>query len=997
MPSKRIAGRCLCTTMLSGVAAAAVAPITSAVAQEGAVADDNIVVTGTRIQRADLESPSPITSITSEQLVLTNTVNTEQFLNTLPQVIPAFDSTSNNPGDGTATVDLRGLGVERTLVLVDGTRFVGSAATGVVDLNNIPAALVERVDVVTGGASALYGSDAVAGVVNFILKDDFEGVQLDISNELSAAEWDGNIFQAALTAGGNFADGRGNAVVSLSYTNREALFQGEREFSRDTLRDNGTDEFLLAGSGSVLGGQFISLANTSVSGDDPGFLNPDGTPFYPCTPPGGGQTCTNNVTFNGAPEGRRLIAPQDEYNYAPVNYLQIPQERYSIYAGASYEINDHMEFYGRGLFASTVVDAQLAPTPAGGALILNLDNPNIPDDFLQALIATYDFVGVDDEGNNISDVQDRDGDGEVDDILLSFGRRMTETGARNDLRDTNSFQIMGGLRGDINENWSYDIFAQFGRTSISRIQTGNLSFSALQEGVLDGSVNLFGVDSISPEAADAISRTGAVITNIEQIQMVAAVNGLVEGVQSPFANSPLGVAFGVEYREEFSDVIPDSVLGPDVRGFNATLPVSGRYDVYELFGEVQMPIVQDAPFAYEVSLNGAYRYSDYSIANVGGTHTFAVGGDWAPIEGYRFRAQFQRAVRAPNVAELFQPFSNGFPGAADPCSSGNGLFDELTDGNAANGEVAEATLRANCTANGVPEAQVGQAFQLSAQIESLFGGNPNLSEETADTLTIGLVAQPSFLEGLTLQIDYYDISIEDAIEFIPLQAILDGCYQQGDPFSCSFFDGSRDPGGLGGLGARDPLTGEIGAPYFSLQPEFNTGALEARGIDFQIQYAFDADQIGLPATAGSFTMQYYGNYTLKNDFQASPNLDPIECAGQFGATCGEPIPEYSHTSQFNWLYGPLTTSLRWRYIGSVEEDGTGGVGDLSDSNGSRNYVDVTLAYNVNDNLDLTLGVQNINDADVPLLGDQVSEQANTFPATYETLGRQGFIGASLRF
>ncbi|MCA9221158.1 MAG: TonB-dependent receptor plug domain-containing protein, partial [Planctomycetales bacterium] len=475
MLRKRLAGRFLRTTMLSGVAAAAAMP---AFAQDEG--DDTIIVTGSRIAREDLAAPSPIARVDSEQLVLTNTINSEQFLNTLPQVIPAFDSTSNNPGNGTATVNLRGLGTNRTLVLVDGSRFVASGPGGVVDINAIPAALVQSVDVMTGGASAIYGSDAVAGVVNFILKDDFEGVQLDVSNEMSASGWDANIFNAALTMGGNFADGRGNAIMSLSYTNREALFQGDRAFSSDSLFDPGPGgtEFLTGGSGNALGGQFISLGTNDFSAS------------YPCVdaPP---QVCSGNVTFGGAtpnPDGRRYINPQDQYNYAPVNYLQLPQERYSVYAGGSFEINESMEVYARGIFAQSVVDQQLAATPVGGTFIIPLDNPNLPTAFRDALIAAYTGAG---------EIADLDGDGEVDDVAVFAARRYNDDvlGPRNSLRDSSSFQLQVGLRGDLSPNWRYDAFLQFGRSSAAQTQSGNISFSALQQGVTDGTCNIFGVNT----------------------------------------------------------------------------------------------------------------------------------------------------------------------------------------------------------------------------------------------------------------------------------------------------------------------------------------------------------------------------------------------------------------------------------------------------------------------------------------------------------------------
>ncbi|GAB4522436.1 MAG: TonB-dependent receptor [Amphiplicatus sp.] len=966
MKSTGLAARLMRSTILTGVAATAAMP---AFAQDEG--DDVIYVTGSRIQREDLQAPSPVTTVSTEQLVLTNTVNSEQFLNTLPQVIPSFDSTSNNPGDGTARVSLRGLGTQRTLVLVDGARFVPSGAGTTVDLNNIPPALVERIDVVTGGASAVYGSDAMAGVVNFILKDDFQGVQFDVSHELSAAGWDANTTNVALTVGGNFADGRGNAVFSASYTNREALLQGERDFSKDTFFDPGVGgtEFILGGSSNIPGTRFRG-ATSSNFGIDPTTVD---------------SRCATNVCsgfwVDGAGEVRGLRfggadPTTDLYNYAPFNYLQLPQERYSISGIATFDINDHIELYARGIFANNVVDSQLAPTPTGTLTVdVNLDNPLIPADLL-AIIA--------------NDPNSNNGDGTA---TIRINRRMEELGTRNSLRDTSSFQIITGLRGDINENWSYDAYFNFSRSSISQIQSGNISVSAFEEALLcDGgptavasgcdapALDIFnGPGSVSPAAADFINRTGAQIDSVETIQIVGTLSGDLTSIQSPWANSAPAVVLGFEYRENQADSIPDSVLGPDVRGFNQSLPVGGRFDVYEGFFETTIPVISGAPLFESFQINGAYRYSDYSIANVGGTHTFAGGLDWELISGLRLRGQFQRAVRAPNIAELFSAFTNGFPGASDPCSGGTfGGFDSTVD-------------VSQCIATGVPAALVGTSFQSNAQIEALFGGNPDLFEESSDTWTVGMVWQPDFVPGMSLTVDYYNIEVEDAISTVPLQTLFDECYRFGITASCQPF-----------FGARNPSTGEIANPFIPNLGAQNIARLKVEGVDFNLTYAFDADQIGLPASAGSFTARYYGSYAIENGFQTSPSASFVDCVGLYGQECGEPTPEYKHTAQFSWLYGPLTTSLRWRYLSSMDADeptlnAFGGISDLSDDISSFNYLDVTLQWAATDNIDLTVGVQNITGKEPPVLGSTASEQANTWPATYETLGRQLFFGASLKF
>jgi outer membrane receptor protein involved in Fe transport len=945
--------RLLTTTFLSGLAAAAFAP-TAAIAQDEEGTRDVVVVTGSRIARTDTIAPSPVTSVDSELFELNNVVNTEDLLNTLPQLIPAFDATSNNPGNGTATVSLRGLGTTRTLVLVNGQRFVGSGAGQVVDLNNIPAALVEKVDVVTGGASAVYGSDAVAGVVNFILRDDFEGIEINTSHEFSMEEGDAAITNLSLTMGGNFDNGRGNAVVSYGYTNREQVFQGDREFSSLTFFDpgpgNAADGFIEGGSSNIPNTRYRGATSTDF----------------------GGAAGAGVFGFQGGPN--RAVSPLGSdglYNYAPPNFLQLPQERHVISGFATYEINDRIELYGRGIYANNVVDSVLANTPTGTLTVdVNLDNPLLP-------AALVDLITNDPGSNN--------GDGTG---TIRVNRRMTELDARANLRDTNSFPLVVGARGDPPPTWSWDTFYNFSRSSVSQILAGNISVSAFQEALLcDGgptaiasgctapALDIFnGPGGVSPEAADFIQRTGAQVDVIEQSQFVASLAGTLTNAASPFADTAPALVVGAEYREASADIRPDSVLGPDVRGFNQSLPIEGSFDVYELFGEVDIPLAEGQPGIEELNFTGAFRFSDYST--VGETQTYAAGLGWAPIEGLRFRTQYNRAVRAPGVGDLFAPSTNGFPSASDPCSGGTfGSFD---------GDV----IVANCEATGVPSAQVGVDFQGNGQIEALFGGNPNVQEETADTITVGLVFEPNMIDGLTIQLDYYNIEIEDAIATPSLQNLLDECYRFDISASCDFF-----------IGARDPGTGEITNPFVPDLSSSNLAVLEAEGVDLRVDYAWDAEQMGLSSDWGSFGVNYYSTFTIGNGFQTSAVAGFVECAGEYGLECGEPTPEYKHLAQASWYWGNLTTSVRWRYIGSLTADDAtiGSVSDLSDDIDAYNYFDVTFGYDVTEWARLNLGLQNVTDEDPPVLGSTASEQANTWPATYDPFGRRLFVGANLRF
>ena len=926
----------MASTLIGGMAAAA-----PAMAQD----DDIVVITGTRIQRTDTVAPSPITSVDEEMFELNNVVNTEDLLNTLPQLIPAFDATSNNPGNGTATVSLRGLGTTRTLVLVDGQRMVGSGAGQVVDLNNIPAAMVERVDVVTGGASAVYGSDAVAGVVNFILRDDFEGVEFSASHEFSMEEGDAAISDVNVTIGGNFDNGRGNAVLSFGYTNREAVFQASRDFSQTAYWSPGpgTDPYIPGGSSSIPE-TWIRPAAGNYFTTRPGELLMTG--------PGG------------------TLATRQVYNYAPTNYLQLPQERHMISGFATYEIADNIEFYARGIYANNVVDSQLAPTPTGTlSVTVNLDNPLLSTEI-------RDLFANDASSNN--------GDGTA---TVRIARRMQEISTRNNLRDTNTFQGVFGFRGDLSDNWSYDVFYNYSRSSIAQILSGNISVSAFREAVLcDGGPTAIasgctapaldiwnGANSVSAAAADYIARTGAQIDVVEATQAVAAISGTLENMASPMADVAPALVFGVEYRENSADIRPDSVLGPDVRGFNQSLPIAGSFDVYEFFTEVDVPLITNRPGIESLNFTGAFRMSDYST--IGTAQTYAAGFGWEPVEDLRIRAQYNRAVRAPNIGDLFAPATNGFPGAADPCSSGLGSY-------------SSATIDANCIATGVPAASVGTSFQSNAQIEALFGGNPNVQEETADTFTIGAVWQPSFISGFTLQVDYYDIEIEDAIAAPSLQNLLDECYIQDISTSCAFF-----------TSARNPSTGEMANPFMPELTSSNLAQLTAEGVDVRADYTFDAEQLGLSSDLGSFAVNYYSTFTLGNGYQTSAIAGFVDCEGLFSGQCGEPTPEYKHVMQASWYWGALTSSVRWRHIGGVDIEASyvPFVSDRELSIDAYNYFDATFAYDVSEMASVTVGVQNIFDEQPPVLTSTSSEQANTWPATYDPFGRRLFLGARLRF
>lgn len=936
----------------------------SAVAQEegdGEARQETVTVTGSRIAKQDFVSNSPIATVDAEVFELTGSVNTEDVLNTLPQAIPGFDRTSNNPGGGYATANLRGLGSSRTLVLVDGKRFVPTTSGGVVDLNNIPPALIERVEVVTGGASAVYGSDAVAGVVNFILKDDFEGFEANIGYESTLEYGDAEYYTADITMGTNFDDGRGNVTMNIGYTNRKAVFQGDRDFSFFALGDSG-DTLVAGGSSGVPAGHlFDSFDFTALGLADPANC-PTGTTLS-------SGACVGQAIFDGANGFRPWINSgdgNDRYNYAPVNYLQLPQERFNTTSVASYDINPDTEVYARFTGAFNQVPQQLAPTPAFTTIQVGVDNPFLSDT-AAAAIAQLDGVYGDPAGDGLA--------------LPYIGRRMVETGTRESHDDFFAFQIQTGLTGTLAGSVDYDIFFQTGRTQDNVDLTGDISLGRFLQAVdattdADGNIvcrdqsggcvpmNIFGEGNISDEAADWVS--AGLSSKSEYNQTVFGMNfsGSTEGLFE-LPGGPVGWAVGAEYREEDFAFRPDDNLGTgNLLGFNSAPPLEGGFDVYDLYTEFYAPILADMPGVELLAIEGAFRVSEYST--VGQTETYKLGGEYSPIDGLRFRGLYNTAVRAPNISELFSTVSNGFPAATDPCS--------------ATSDPVGAGIAALCTATGVPN--VGLYEQRNSQIEGLFGGNPDLDPEEAETYTVGVVYEPHFVDGLTVAVDYYDIEITDYVTTLAggVQGILNQCYLPAN-------NPNQDPNTI--FCQATNRNANSGEPLVMANLA-NAGSLETSGIDIQVDYTFEVE-----AVPGTFGVNYTGLVLDSWTFYAFDGAEPDNCKGQFGLFCDDPIPEYKHNMSFSWADGPFSALLRWEFIGEVadDDDATDYVVEDLDA---TSYFTLSGSWDVNDNLRLTLGIDNLLDEEPPIIGDN-QEQANTYPATYDPFGRTIYGSAKIRF
>jgi outer membrane receptor protein involved in Fe transport len=974
---------------------------------------EEIIVTGSRIKRTDLVAESPTAFVDAEDIAQLSAVNVEDVLRTMPQALPGISKGVNNGNPGVATVNLRALDDERTLVLVNGKRFVGYDSEGIVDLNNIPTTLIDRVDVVTGGASAVYGSDAIAGVVNFILKDDFEGVQFDYNyaNALRGGE-NTNAFSATL--GVNTDDERGNVTLFAGWTNRSAVTQGDRWFSERSI-STATGGF--GGSSTDTNGNII-CGGCSYSG-------PDGPNF-------GAQTFVGFESANGnlIPRGSR------RFNFNPYNLLQVPQERYQATALAHYELAEWADPYLEFTFAQTQVDTVIAPS---GTFFLDFD---IPFDSIYLTQQSRDVLfgrptgagayplSFDSNGDGVVGV----GPGGVDSATYALGRRTIEVGPRITRNRTQAWHLVGGVRGIIPfaEGWSYDLSVQRGHTELSRLFENDLKASRVQDildassptinpGAVDGGPchvgggcvvgSLFGDGSLNSGAASYIALSLNEDVYVDQDIVHFDVSGdFGETVKIPGA-SPIGASFGAEWRRVQSESFPDDCYAtPDCSiGFGSTSSVIGEFDVKEFFGELRVPILEEKPFAYALTLSGAYRWADYS--HTGTADAWKVGGEYMPIADFLFRVNYQRAVRAPNIFEFAQPFtptldnSNGDPCAAYNEASGLTSVDQFTRDLC----VATGVNPALFTPVGPNEYTTGVPDVIAGQINVFSGGNTQLKEEEARTLTVGGVYGPSWLEGLNISIDWYRVEIDDPISSIDADVILRGCY-----------DPAQNPTGdantlLCSLVSRNPLSGGlIGSSQYGLdQTERNIGFLKSEGIDFQVDYLLDAGSFGV------VEIGFFANKVLKINDKPTPISPTNVCKGKYGAICDSPNPSVSFSQRTTWTYGDVSLGYRWRYLRGTDfeqpvlsiESGGQSV-DIETclkaycSISDTHYVDL-LVYWEPSNIDMLqgftfqMGLENVFDEDPPIVGSEAGtttqNSGNTFPGTFDTIGRTLTIRMSKKF
>jgi outer membrane receptor protein involved in Fe transport len=1005
----------------STLAQAQAAPAGAAASKDMAL--EEVVVTGSRIAAANLSSISPVTMVTAEEIKSSGVTRIEDVVNSLPSVTSDQGSGLSMGSNGTATVNLRGLGAQRTLVLVNGRRMMGGdpgapnqsnpgSFASAADLNTIPVALIKRVDVLTGGASSVYGADAVAGVVNFVMVDDFEGVRVDAnigsyshSNHQSylkpliegqnpaqtypsGSNWDGTNKDLTIMLGGNFADGRGNITGYVGYRVSSPITADHRDFAQCVLTNAGDGSFFCRGSSN-------SAPTMIVGYNDGGF---------------------HQVDANGD-----IVDRYARYNYSQTHYLQRQDERYTAGMFGKMKFNDHAEAYTEFMFMDDNTRGNYAPAGAffgsgqqvdpvsgisNGTLGVNCGdlaagygnatmNPYLTQNAYNQIcnFAPYNFDpvnGVPGLGLNLLP----NGIAQV-----NLARRNIEGGPRQENFTHTSFRGVFGVRGDINDAWKYDAVGSWSLvrmtdwhnndTSTSRIQNSLLAIrdangNIVCQGGQTGCVpwNIFDPTQGPPSAASIayLSAPGLFQGVSEEDVVTAYISGDLgkSGVKLPSAKDGLQVVLGAEYRRDTLTTHPDAELeSGDLAGNGSpTPPVSGYNHVFEGFTELRLPIAADMPWAKTLDAEVGYRYSEYQIGF--STNTYKFGLQWAPVSDVRLRASYNRAARVPNLQELYNPPHVGLDGGNDPCAAGTATATQCTWGN--------------------PGTTIYPAFDSPAgQFNGIVGGSTKLQPEVGTTTEVGLVITPSALPNFSMTIDYSDIKITNLIQNYGSNLILNSCYNGPGPTNswCALIH--RDPAG----------TIWASPQGYVIDPLLNEGSETNKSIDLGLAYRFHLGK------AGDLRMRLDGTYLQELKF--APQFGKAyDCAGDFGPSCAPAAPHWRHLMSFDWDTPKegLAAGLTWRYYGSTTNsnldpaspDFTGADASVwADPHlPSVSYIDLHASYQV-DKITFRLGINNALDKDPPLIdcnasgGNSIYCESNTYSSMYSVLGRNLFLNVTADF
>jgi len=957
--SARLRRNCLGLTILSVLG---VTPLSATVALAQDAPDESdydmlleeVIVTGSRIVTEDgFGRTSPVTVVGMEAIESFGLTRIEDILNSLPQLEADQTSFISNGATGTAALNLRGMGDKRTLVLINGRRMQpGGIYTAAPDVNQIPARMIERVEVLTGGASATYGADAVTGVVNFIMRrvDGVEvsvgasGYQHDNSNgyiqglmDEAGYEYptgnsgiDGRGYDASVVVGGDFIDGRGNATVYATWRKSDALLEGARDYSSCAL-----DRF-----GTSCGGSLSApVANFFIAPLTEDGLGPGGYDYW------------QEAFLTLQPDSSLTFFDWDNpnvYNYAPINHYMRPDERWSLGAFVDFEINEHAVVYLETMGMSDRSRAQIAESSTFfyEAYPLPLSNAYFPENFRNSLEALW--PGEDDFG-------------------IYIGKRNVEGGPRVDILKHNSYRVVAGLKGVLAADWDYDVSYLHAQTASSSTYINDFYAPPLAIAVdsrlcetTAGCIpyEVFTYQGVTEAAARGVTATANATADSATTVFQAYVTGALGWGLSAGA---IMAAAGYEHRRDEFERLSDSIYedGLLLGHIFATPNLAGDYAVDELFMELNMPLLANRTFARNMTLDLAYRWSDYSAS--GASSTYRVGFDWQVVDWLRLRAGYNRAVRAPNIGELNGPQQLGGTSALDPCEGSEPVY----------------TFE-QCARTGVSAEQYGQIPELPNprfwSLQALYGGNPDLEPEEADTITVGLVVEP--MNSMRLSIDYWDIRIEGVIESMDTSVILDQCALDGQ--LCDLVH----------RGANGTLW--LGKDAYLIGINWNLGEQHSNGVDVAWNWS--------PGDRWRFNL--IGTYYLKKETTTIPD-DPEtrwDCAGVANDYhCWAKTPEWRHIASATFDSGGFwSVTGRWRYYGDIwYEDETDQIARKNLK--AQNYLDLSAVLRFMGTHDLAFGVNNVLDREPPLVGGWQSTNANTLAGFYDTLGRFLFTNVTLRW
>ena len=997
---------------------------------EAAPVVQEVVVTGSRIAAPNLESTSPITVVDQQQIRTTGRTDMSDLIMMLPQNYDnglGQDLGNRTSGlttaGGVATADLRGLGPNRTLVLVDGVRLgIGSPYTFIQqpapDLDQIPTFLVDRVEVVTGGASATYGSDAIAGVINFIMKKNFEGVQFDgqlgvnnhvnhdtfwqQQNKLAAADpagagnpnvptggvWDGHSKNFSMMIGSNFADNKGNVTGYFGYFHTDPVAGNARDWSSCQANE------IFAADGSVVGMKCGGSHNSNWIEPFSGF-----NAFDP-----NGPYSVHGTSF--VPGGTVATTPPFNFNSQPYIYMTREDTRYTGGFLAHDDVQPWFKPYLDFFFTDDQTHQAIAP-----AALFRDSNPNDPLSGNYNINCSNPLLSAQQAGLLCTPAEiaaDAAKPGSVT-VNTQIGRRNIEGGQRTSDYEHTSYRAVFGTKGEFADAWSYDAYGgyyyvDFFNSNNKYFNFANIDNALLVTGTRANPVcisgppcvpyNMFSDGGVTPQQLQYLYITGTGSGSYTLRTLHADITGDLGhyGVILPTAHDGVGINVGYEHRNEHQFFNPDSAeTSGQLSGFgSAAVPIDATNAVSEYWGELRAPLVQDMAFAKDLIFDTGYRHSNYTYS--GGINTYKFELQWAPIRDIRFRGTYQQAIRAPSLIELFNPQLVGLiQFGDDPCGGA------VVGGRADGGKGATA---AQCAAQGVTAAQFGHVPQcVSGQCSQLTGGNPMLNPETSKSWTAGFTFTPQAVPTLSGSLDYYHIALggsatNGSVGVLPARVIMTDCIATLTQYCDQIV---RQPN-TGSLTGNAVATGG-----YIKQTNINIGAALVSGVDLQLSYKLNLNNLG------GVLFGINGTWLQHNQSTPLPGAHTYDCAGLFGFTCQTVSPRWRHIARATYQTPvDLDFAVTWRYIGPVEQDNNsndetlhfstyGAFSYAPDRVGSYSYIDLALTYHATKNLELRGGVNNVGDKDPPVVPLFIQPGGANAYSAYDQLGRELFIAFTAHF